>query len=342
VISGGLKFPRGGKERIEFMQVKHSLDVLAEPVEGVPGVSVRWLWSESDGAPAFALRLFEVEPGASTPYHRHAHEHEVYVLSGQALLRGKSQERSLVPGDTVLVLPHEEHQFKNTGSEKLRFLCSIPFLGKDLESTAQVSLYPLRELDLAPAIGKALEIFRQQGLQVTPGMMSTVISGDIRRIFQALQRVFEMATDEGDAVMVATFSNACPVPSEGRMEHPSFRAIGYVENEFSESTSPDVLRAGDSKIVIQADYSDGLMGLNVGDRLLVVFHFHRSEGYNLHQHPRGDRSRPRRGVFSLRSPKRPNPIGITEVQLLEIKDNVLTVRGLDALDGTPVLDLKPA
>ncbi len=108
------------------MDVKRSLEVSAEPVEGVPGVTVRWLWAAPDGAPTFALRLFEVESGAATPHHSHRHEHEVYILSGQALLRGRSQQRSLYPGDTVLVLPHDEHQFINTGREPLRFLCAIP------------------------------------------------------------------------------------------------------------------------------------------------------------------------------------------------------------------------
>ena len=75
--------------------------------------------------------------------------------------------------------------------------------------------------------------------------------------------------------------------------------------------------------------------------LLVVFVFHRSEGHELLQHPRGDRSRPKRGVFALRSPNRPNPIGVTEVELIAIEGSILTVRGLDAIDGTPVLDLKP-
>jgi quercetin dioxygenase-like cupin family protein len=110
------------------MNVKRSLEVSAEPVEGVLGVTVRWLWAARDGAPTFALRLFEVEPGAATPYHSHAHEHEVYILGGQALIRGKAQEQSLGPGDTVLVLPNEEHQFVNTGLEPLRFLCAIPLL----------------------------------------------------------------------------------------------------------------------------------------------------------------------------------------------------------------------
>ena len=108
------------------MNVKHGLQVSAEPVEGVPGVTVRWLWSAPDGAPTFALRLFEVKPGAATPHHAHAHEHEVCILSGQGLLRGKSEQHKLAPGDTVLVLPHDEHEFVNAGREPLRFLCAIP------------------------------------------------------------------------------------------------------------------------------------------------------------------------------------------------------------------------
>jgi tRNA-Thr(GGU) m(6)t(6)A37 methyltransferase TsaA len=86
----------------------------------------------------------------------------------------------------------------------------------------------------------------------------------------------------------------------------------------------------------------GLKGLNKEGRIVVVFHFHLSKGWDPLQHPKGDETRPRRGVFALRSPRRPNGIGVTEVDLLEIRDNILTVRGLDAVDGTPVLDLKPA
>jgi quercetin dioxygenase-like cupin family protein len=110
------------------MEIKRSLEVAAEPVEGVPGVTVRWLWNTPDGAPTFALRLFEVQPGAATPRHSHAHEHEVYVLSGQGLLRGGPAQRELNAGDTVLVRPHDDHQFVNAGHEPLRFLCAIPLL----------------------------------------------------------------------------------------------------------------------------------------------------------------------------------------------------------------------
>ena len=64
------------------------------------------------------------------------------------------------------------------------------------------------------------------------------------------------------------------------------------------------------------------------------------QSHALLQHPRGDRSRPRRGVFALHTPYRPNPIGVTVVDLLSVEGNVLRVRGLDALNGTPVLDIK--
>ena len=102
------------------------------------------------------------------------------------------------------------------------------------------------------------------------------------------------------------------------------------------------MRASESRIILSAEVAPGLEGLEKEPRILVVFHFHRSEGWDLFQHPRGDTSRPKRGVFALRSPRRPNGIGVSEVELLEIKGNVLRVQGLDAVDGTPVLDLKPA
>jgi tRNA-Thr(GGU) m(6)t(6)A37 methyltransferase TsaA len=74
---------------------------------------------------------------------------------------------------------------------------------------------------------------------------------------------------------------------------------------------------------------------------MVLFYFDRVGDFELLQRPRGDLAQPKRGVFTLRSPRRPNPIGVTVVELLSIDENVLTVCGLDAFDGTPVLDLKP-
>ena len=102
------------------------------------------------------------------------------------------------------------------------------------------------------------------------------------------------------------------------------------------------MREAESRIVLDPAFVPALGGLEAGQQVLVLFAFDRSEGYELFQHPRGDTSRPRRGVFALRSPRRPNPIGATEVTLLSIEEDGLRVRGLDALNGTPVLDIKPA
>lgn len=124
-------------------------------------------------------------------------------------------------------------------------------------------------------------------------------------------------------------------------ESYTFTAIGHVENPFNDPTSAETLRAAESRIVLEPEFALGLKGLEAGRRVLVVFVFHRSQGFELMQHPRGDRSRAKRGVFSLRSPRRPNAIGVSEVDLVAIEGNTLRVRRLDALNGTPILDLKP-
>jgi tRNA-Thr(GGU) m(6)t(6)A37 methyltransferase TsaA len=206
---------------------------------------------------------------------------------------------------------------------------------------AQVSLYPLQQESLSPAIDEALRIFHDHGLQVEPGAMSSVIAGEDAAVFAALQEAFRRAAAQGQVVMTVTFSNACPVPSktEGSV---TYTAIGHVENDFRERAPAHQIRSAESRIVLDPGLAAGLQGLEPGQQVTVVFYFHRSQGFDLLQHPRGDRTRPRRGVFALRSPRRPNPIGVTVVDLLSVEGNVLRVRGLDAIDGTPVLDLKPA
>jgi len=197
------------------MQVKHAMSVPAEPVEGVPGVTIRWLWTTPDGVPTFALRLFEVQPGAATPYHTHPYEHEVYVLSGRARLRGEMQEHILGIGDTALVLPNEPHQFVNIGPDVLRFLCAIPVPHEPAGLTAQVSLYPLRQEHLGPAIEAAIEAWQAHGLKVTPGTMSTFITDGSGTLWAALRDGFAAACTHGETVMVVTVSNACPWPPRG-------------------------------------------------------------------------------------------------------------------------------
>jgi tRNA-Thr(GGU) m(6)t(6)A37 methyltransferase TsaA len=122
-----------------------------------------------------------------------------------------------------------------------------------------------------------------------------------------------------------------------------FRAIGTVKNAFDKPTNPQEMRASDSQIILDETLREGLTGLEAGQSILVIFNFDRSpQAFELLQHPRGNRSRPKRGVFALRSPHRPNALGATTVELLAIEGNVLSVRGLDALNNTPVLDIKPA
>jgi len=119
-----------------------------------------------------------------------------------------------------------------------------------------------------------------------------------------------------------------------------FQAIGHVENEFNTPARPEEIRLGESLIVLNPSLQRGLTGLKAGDQIMVIFHFHLSEGFDLLQHPHGDQSQPKRGVFALHSPFRPNPIGVTIVDLISINRNILHVKGLDAINGTPVLDLK--
>lgn len=120
-----------------------------------------------------------------------------------------------------------------------------------------------------------------------------------------------------------------------------FQPIGYVENEH-DFPSDHFRDTAESRLHIDPSLAAGLEGLSVGQQIMVIFYFHHSKGFSLLQHPQGDQSRAKRGVFAICSPYRPNPIGVTVVTLIGIEGNVLRVRGLDACNGTPILDLKPA
>ena len=87
------------------------------------------------------------------------------------------------------------------------------------------------------------------------------------------------------------------------------------------------------------DFHSGLKDLDGFSHIILLYYFHRSYGFNLHVVPFMD-SEPR-GLFATRAPKRPNPIGFSVVQLDKIEDGVLDIRGVDILDGTPLLDIKP-
>lgn len=110
------------------MKVQSANSIENRPVEmeGAEQCSVRWLVDAHDGAPNFAMRKFEVAPGGFTPRHHHPYEHEVYILEGEGEIWEGDQPHPLKAGDVVYVAPDELHQFKNTGSSSLKFLCLVP------------------------------------------------------------------------------------------------------------------------------------------------------------------------------------------------------------------------
>jgi len=121
------------------------------------------------------------------------------------------------------------------------------------------------------------------------------------------------------------------------------KPIGYVRRASKEEDVRD--RSLSSRIVMRKDLVEALEGIEDFSHVFVVFYMHQvseKEKRALKVHPRGRTDLPLFGVFATRTGFRPNPIGLTLVELLERKNNVLVVRGLDAFDDTPVLDLKPA
>ena len=94
--------------------------------EGAKGVRVRWLITEKNGAPNFAMRHFEIEPGGYSPLHDHPWEHEVYILEGEGTIKSKEGSFPVTMGDVIFIAPNEKHQFNNDGNETLKFLCMIP------------------------------------------------------------------------------------------------------------------------------------------------------------------------------------------------------------------------
>ena len=110
------------------MIVRKADDVPAEAVAmaGARDVQVRLLIHEAEDAPNFYMRQFTLAPGGHTPEHTHEWEHEMYVLAGQGTALTPDGERPVTAGDCVYVAPNDNHQFRNTGSDELKFLCLVP------------------------------------------------------------------------------------------------------------------------------------------------------------------------------------------------------------------------
>jgi tRNA-Thr(GGU) m(6)t(6)A37 methyltransferase TsaA len=120
------------------------------------------------------------------------------------------------------------------------------------------------------------------------------------------------------------------------------KPIGFVRTENVGDEVKDKSRT--SQIVLHSELAEALDGIGDFSHLFVLFWLNRipdEPRKTLKVHPRGRRDLPLLGIFATRTMLRPNPVGLTLVELVKVKGNVLTVRGLDAFDGTPVLDIKP-
>lgn len=124
----------------------------------------------------------------------------------------------------------------------------------------------------------------------------------------------------------------------------SLKPIGRVESPLSEpSSAPKQGSEGapEAYLVFEPAVLDGLADLQVGERVIVLTWLDRADRDVLRVHPRDDLTAPLRGVFSTRSADRPNPIGLHLVEIVAVDGHILRVRDLEAVDGTPVLDVKP-
>jgi tRNA (adenine37-N6)-methyltransferase len=122
-----------------------------------------------------------------------------------------------------------------------------------------------------------------------------------------------------------------------------FRPIGYVRSPFTDAAQipkgPGASHDADGELEVLPELEDGLQDIEGFSHLYVIWQFHQADGFSLLANPPTD-DRPH-GVFSTRSPRRPNPIGLTVVRLVGRTGARLQVKGVDMLDGTPILDIKP-
>jgi len=124
----------------------------------------------------------------------------------------------------------------------------------------------------------------------------------------------------------------------------TIKPIGIIQSEIKKTADAPLFYtegAPNAFLEMLPSFVEGLFRLQVGDEIIVITWLHRARRDVLKVHPRGDRSNPLRGVFLTRSPDRPNPLGLHRVKVLEIHPDGLKIGGIEAIDGTPVVDIKP-
>ena len=124
------------------------------------------------------------------------------------------------------------------------------------------------------------------------------------------------------------------------MEEIKLNPIGYAKND--EKQHFGGWREVVSEIVVNEEWKDALFGLSDFSHIIVVYFMHKIKTCDIRHIPQGKKGEvPEVGIFACRCPARPNPIGISTVKLLSVKDNIITVQGLDVIQDTPILDIKP-
>jgi tRNA-Thr(GGU) m(6)t(6)A37 methyltransferase TsaA len=120
------------------------------------------------------------------------------------------------------------------------------------------------------------------------------------------------------------------------------KPIGFVQTDAKDVPRHWTLSDVEGKLIIDKKYLEGLKDVKPDQRIVVIFHFHLSPKFTsqfLCQLP--PHRKEKLGVFSICSPHRPNPIGMSVLRVIGIKDNIIHIKGLDMFDGTPILDIKP-
>jgi quercetin dioxygenase-like cupin family protein len=112
------------------MKVQHYGEIAPLSVAGIEettqGLTIRRVIDQVDGARDFLMDVFEIEPGGWTELHDHPWEHQVFVVSGEGEVIGSDETNAFRPGQVIFVAPDEKHQFRNTGTDPVLFVCSIP------------------------------------------------------------------------------------------------------------------------------------------------------------------------------------------------------------------------
>lgn len=127
------------------------------------------------------------------------------------------------------------------------------------------------------------------------------------------------------------------------MEYP-LRPIGYLRSTLravDEAPRQGLEGAPDAWLEVDPAFARGLRGIGTGDEVIVITWLHRADRDVLEVHPRGDPEIPLAGVFATRSPHRPNPLGLHRVTVREVSGARLRIGPIEAIDGTPVVDVKP-